>query len=145
MFLAQTSCETLMSKISKQCVGSAALGLAQYRLSLMGWNVIPTSRNAMGADLYIADPNGVAHPVQVKGIKNNKDWINAGAAGKGVCKWWIIVRGIGSDKEEVFVQTEEEVIARKNKYGWSEPLPEALNAWHRIGFAPPREPSGAET
>lgn len=133
-----------MAKISKHCIGAAALGLAQYKLSLLGWNVIPTSRNSAGADLYITDLNGVAHPIQVKGISNTKDWVNASSAGKGVCKWWIIVRGIGGPDEEIFIQTEEEVIARTNKHGWSEPLPEARDAWGRIGFAPSRDAPALE-
>lgn len=125
-----------MHKVSRHCIGAAAMGLVQYRLSLLGWNVIPTSRNSAGADLYIADVDGVAIPIQVKGIRNSTDWISARSAGNGRCEWWIIVRGIGESREEFFIQTEREVIDRTNPHGWSEPLPEARDAWHRIGIAP---------
>ena len=34
-----------------QYVGNIGMYFAAYRLSLMGWNVMPTSRNARGIDL----------------------------------------------------------------------------------------------
>jgi len=34
----------------QQVVGNAGMYFAAYRLSQMGWNVMPTSRNARGID-----------------------------------------------------------------------------------------------
>lgn len=38
-----------------QVVGNIGMYFAAYRLSLMGWNVMPTSRNARGVDLLAYD------------------------------------------------------------------------------------------
>lgn len=41
------------NKIPAQTVGNIGLFYVCYRLSRMGWNVLPTSRNAMGVDILI--------------------------------------------------------------------------------------------
>ena len=127
------------TKLAKHVVGNTALFAAAYQLSLKGWNVTLTTRSATGPDLYIHDVNGGSQSVQVKGISNLKDWPSAKNAGKSRCTWWIIIRGLGTTAEEAFIMTEEEVVARRNQWGWSEPLPSGKNAWDRIGFAPTRE------
>ncbi len=38
-----------------QVVGNVGMYFAAYRLSQMGWNVMPTSRNARGIDLLAYD------------------------------------------------------------------------------------------
>ena len=38
-------------KLDAQIVGNAGLYYASYRLSLLGWNAMPTSRNARGIDV----------------------------------------------------------------------------------------------
>jgi hypothetical protein len=37
--------------VNAQIVGNAGLYYACYRLSLFGWNAMPTSRNARGVDV----------------------------------------------------------------------------------------------
>lgn len=53
-------------RISPQIVGNAGLYYVCHRLSLLGWNCMPTSRNARGVDLicYNADCSrmGCRHP-----------------------------------------------------------------------------------
>ena len=44
-----------MARHSGQVVGNIGMYYAAYRLSLMGWNVMPTSRNAKGIDLLAYD------------------------------------------------------------------------------------------
>lgn len=39
------------SRLDPQITGNVGLYYCCYRLSLMGWNVMPTARNARGVDL----------------------------------------------------------------------------------------------
>lgn len=38
-------------KINQQIVGNKGLYYCYYQLSLLGWNVMPTARNARGIDI----------------------------------------------------------------------------------------------
>jgi hypothetical protein len=50
-----------------QVVGNIGMYFAAYRLSQMGWNVMPTSRNARGVDLLAYDMSASRfHGIQVK-------------------------------------------------------------------------------
>lgn len=127
-------------QLTKQCVGNAALFAVACRLSLMGWNVLITSRNARGPDLYFMDRQGKAQAVQVKGIQNgrksNVNGFRTDGAEESGCKWWIIVRNVGREDEEFFILDKREVIAARNRWGWSKPLAKRKNAWKRIGLCP---------
>src|SRR5688500_15621059 len=48
---------TATKRLQNQVTGNAGLYYCSYRLSLLGWNVMPTSRNARGVDIiaYNAD------------------------------------------------------------------------------------------
>jgi hypothetical protein len=39
--------------VPRQTIGNIGLYYACYRLSLFGWNVLPTSRNTKGIDIFI--------------------------------------------------------------------------------------------
>lgn len=47
-----------ISPMVPQVVGNAGMYYAAYRLSLLGWNVMPTARNARGIDLLAYDATG---------------------------------------------------------------------------------------
>jgi len=55
-------------KQESQIVGNTGLFYACYRLSTMGWNVMPTARNARGIEIFANSPEvkplskGVAEP-----------------------------------------------------------------------------------
>ena len=56
-------------KLNNQTVGNIGLYYVCYRLSLMGWNVMPTARNARGIDLLIYSQDGSRKlSVQVKAL-----------------------------------------------------------------------------
>ena len=44
-------------KVSIQTIGNIGLYYVCYKLSLFGWNVMPTSRNAKGVDILIFSQN----------------------------------------------------------------------------------------
>jgi hypothetical protein len=47
-----------MPKLEQQIVGNIGLYYVSYRLSQLGWNVMPTARNAKGIDLVAYDLAG---------------------------------------------------------------------------------------
>jgi hypothetical protein len=74
--------------------GSAGMYFAAYRLSQMGWNVMPTARNARGIDLLAYDATAIHYlGIQVKALSKTR----------------IIVSKIATDAPECFIMTPEEV------------------------------------
>ena len=46
--------------------GNIGLHYACYRLAMMGWNVMPTARNARGVDILVSGSKGKSKSIQVK-------------------------------------------------------------------------------
>jgi hypothetical protein len=129
---------------TQQVVGNVGMYFAAYRLSQMGWNVMPTARNARGIDLLAYDATAARYRgIQIKtlskhgavplGIKGLDDLLG---------DWWIIINKVAT-KPECFVMTPDEVRERavRDEHGarayW---LPakqydanEFREAWDRIG------------
>jgi len=56
-------------KLDRQIVGNAGLYLTCYRLSLLGWNAMPTARNARGIDVVAYSRDGRGYlGIQVKSL-----------------------------------------------------------------------------
>jgi hypothetical protein len=53
-------------KVPTQTIGNIGLYYVCYRLSLYGWNVMPTSRNAKGVDILIFSQNASKISIQIK-------------------------------------------------------------------------------
>lgn len=52
---------------NQQTVGNIGLFYVCYRLSRLGWNVMPTSRNARGVDIVVCSEDASrTHTIQVK-------------------------------------------------------------------------------
>jgi hypothetical protein len=87
---------------SQQVTGNIGMYYAAYRLSRMGWNVMPTSRNARGIDLLIY--NAAAHDykgIQVKALSKHKPPVPLGKSIDILMgDWWIIVTKAGTDNPE---------------------------------------------
>ena len=49
--------ECTSSKIDARIVGNIGMFYACYRLSCLGWNVMPTARNARGVDIIAYSPD----------------------------------------------------------------------------------------
>jgi hypothetical protein len=97
---------------SQQVTGNVGMYYAAYRLSRMGWNVMPTSRNARGIDLLIYDSGGHYRGIQVKALSKH------GAVPLGIKgvdnllgNWWIIVNEVAnaSSDPKCFIMTPDEV------------------------------------
>jgi hypothetical protein len=131
-------------KLDSQVVGNAGLYFACFRLSLLGWNVMPTARNARGIDIVAYDRGG-SHflGVQVKALSKRAPVPLGTTLDKLMGDFWVIVNKIAA-KPEVFILSPDEVrrfAHRGEKDGrvsfWLQPgsydKDEFRDAWHRIG------------
>ena len=112
-------------------------------MSLRGWNVIPTARNARGVDIVAYDASASRYiGIQVKSL-SKRDAVPVGASlSKMMGDFWVIVNRIAT-KPQAFVLLSEEArrLSHCAKSGagsfWleakdydAEPF---RDAWHRIG------------
>lgn len=133
--------------LNNQTVSNVGLYYVCYRLSLLGWNVMPTSRNAKGVDIvaYSQDASRKL-TFQVKALSKR----NAVGLGKNpndmIADWLIVCRYVQREKPECFVLSQEEVKRLSHPSGkesevsyWLEPpvyeAAEFLEKWDRIGEA----------
>jgi len=127
-----------------QMVGNAGLYFTCFHMSLLGWNAMPTTRNARGIDIIAYSRDGSRFvTVQVKAL-SKRDPVPLGTSlDKLMGEFWVIVTNI-SKEPGVFVLLPEEVrklAHRAEKDGrvsyWLQPASydteEFRNAWHRIG------------
>ncbi len=127
-----------------QLTGNAALYHVARELSRKGWHVAITSRNARGADLYVASADEtIVHPVQSKGLAKRMPVPLGKSLETLRSDWWIITTSANDDSPICYVMTLEEVKASAfcNLSGaeayWLQPkaydLPQFREAWHRLG------------
>lgn len=134
-----------MVKIDKQVVGNAGLFYVCFRLSQMGWNVMPTSRNARGVDLLAYSQDAVIrYAIQVKAL-SGRYAVGLGKSVQSVhADFLVICRSVLSQKPTCYVLTWDEVAKEAhattkngNVQNWIEPSeyerPEYENALYRIG------------
>ncbi len=108
-------------KTDKHIVGNIGMFYACYQLSLLGWNVMPTSRNAKGIDIIAYSPDGKDYlGFQVKTLSNPAHVRLGEEKEKIMGDYWIIV--VLKDKRNpscnptMYILTKDEVIARGNNY-----------------------------
>jgi hypothetical protein len=132
-------------KLSPQIVGNSGLFYVCHKLSLLGWNAMPTSRNARGVDIVCFSMDGRRTLMfQVKTLSKR----NAVPLGKDKDKltgdFWIIVVNSAAEKPESFILSPDEVktIADRREKNdkvsyWLEPKKYFIEAfsekWDRIG------------
>jgi hypothetical protein len=134
------------SMTSQQVVGNVGLYFAAYRLSQMGWNVMPTARNARGIDLLAYDAAAGRYlGIQVKALSRPKPPVPLGTSiDNFMGDWWIIVTNAAASNPECFIMKPDEVrrfAHRGEKDGrisyWLQPskyhTDEFREAWDRIG------------
>jgi hypothetical protein len=100
-------------KLSTQLTGNVGLYYCCYRLSLLGWNVMPTARNARGVDIiaYNQDASRFVG-LQVKSLSKRY----AVPLGKTIDNlmgdFWCVVNTVGSLTPSVFILLPSEVRER---------------------------------
>lgn len=138
---------------SSQATGNAAMHYVAWQLSKKGWNVMPTTRNAKGSDLYCAnDAETIIFGVQSKGLSKRAP-VGLGSSLSNLrSDWWIITINAKSDNPACFIMTRQEVIElcfhsdpAKSRAGvqsyWLQPKaydqPQFRDAWDRLASHPP--------
>lgn len=106
---------SLPTKLPRQIIGNAGLYYVSYRLSLLGWNVVPTARNAAGVDLllYSADAR-IQKSLQIKTLSKRDPVPLGGHLDHLFADFVIVVRHIQASPE-CFVLTPDEVTARVHR------------------------------
>lgn len=132
-------------KLDQQVTGNIGLYYACYHLSRLGWNVMPTARNARGIDILAYDKSGKTFlGIQVKALSKRNPVPLGTSLEKIMGDFWVIVNNV-SAKPNAFIMLPKEVkklAHRGEKNGrvsyWLQPkmydLEKYRNAWQRIGF-----------
>jgi hypothetical protein len=143
---------------NNQVVGNVGLYYVCYRFSRLGWNVMPTARNARGIDILIYSQDATrTHTIQVKALSQRSP-VPLGAKLEGLFgDFFVICRNLSLDAPECFVLTPAEVrsLAHRGEKDakvsyWLQPKhyesSEFREQWDRIGKGssttlPANEPS----
>ena len=96
-------------KKSSQVTGNAGLYLVCYHLSRLGWNAMPTSRNARGIDIIAYNGNcSRIISLQVKTLSKRNPVPLGTSTERLMGDYWIIVSDI-ENAPRIFVMKPEEV------------------------------------
>lgn len=128
--------------LRSQMTGNSGLYFAAWQLSRRGWHVMPTVRNARGADLIVTNAGEtVFFGVQSKALGKR----HAVPLGKNLrnlrSEWWIITIHANSENPTCFILRLDDVqrLASQDLNGgawWLEPRAydrdEFRSAWHRL-------------
>ena len=131
-------------KLDAQVVGNAGLYLTCYHLSLLGWNAMPTARNARGIDIVVYSSDSKRYlGIQVKSLSKRAPVPLGKSLDNIVGDFWVIINRVISEPT-FFILTPDEIKERAHcgeKDGrvsyWLQPkdyeLDEFQGAWQRIG------------
>jgi len=131
-------------KLDSQIVGNVGLYLACYHLSLLGWNAMPTSRNARGIDLVAYSRDGKRYlGIQVKSLSKRTPVPLGKSVENLMGDFWVIINKVASEPEAFILKPDEvKRLAHRGEKGgrvsfWLQPtaydVEEFRKAWHRIG------------
>lgn len=130
------------AKLTPHLVGNAGVFYVCHRLSQMGWNAMPTTRNAKGPDVVIASEDAKRMwTIQVKSLRKRIP-VALGKNPSIVADWVVACIGVHTDSPRCFVMSPEEVSERayRDKDGenhWLQPprydTEEFADRWDRIG------------
>src|SRR4051812_4269755 len=95
----------------QQVIGNVGMYFAAYRLPQIGWNVMPTPRNARGIDVLAYDVTAEHYlGIQVKALSKLKPPVPLGTSvDRFMGDWWIIVTKAATSIPECFIMKPEEV------------------------------------
>lgn len=103
-------------KLPPQIVGNAGLFYVCHKLSILGWNAMPTSRNAKGIDLMCFSLDGERKLLlQVKSLSKRHPVPLGTDQNKLMGDYWIIVTEATSKQPTCFLLTPEEVRQRAHR------------------------------
>jgi len=131
--------------MNPQLTGNAGLYYCCYHLTILGWNVMPTARNARGVDIIAYNHDASCFKgIQVKALSKRNPVPLGPSLDKIMGNFWIIVNKVASPTPSVFILKPGEVCERAHcgeKDGrisyWLQPASyeadEFREAWERIG------------
>src|SRR5205085_2932192 len=100
------------SQSSNQVVGNAGLFFVCYRLSRLGWNVMPTARNAKGIDVLIYSQDAERKPtVQVKALSKRNPVPLGTKLDNLFGDFFVVCNHLESDPPTCYVLTPAEVVS----------------------------------
>ena len=109
-----------------QLTGNIGLYYICYELSQLGWNALPTSRNAKGIDIVIYNRDATCkHTIQVKTLRKRNP-VPFGNKLSLIADYLIICRVVGEKLPEVFVTKIDDDI--KNRID-PRPKSEKISYW----------------
>jgi hypothetical protein len=104
---------SLITKYRPQIVGNIGLFHACYRVSLLGWIVMPTTRNARGIDIIAYSPDASRFlTMQVKSLSKDPGVPLGRTLDNIIAQYWIIINGAVSKEPVAFVMLADEVRER---------------------------------
>ena len=132
------------SALGAQTIGNVGLYYVCYRLSRLGWNVMPTARNAKGIDVvaYSQDAEQT-RTLQVKALSKRNPVPLGNSLRRLMGDFVIVCTNVLTQSPKSYIMTPDEVrtrVHRGEKDGrisfWLQPkdydLPEFEEAWTRI-------------
>ena len=135
-------------KLDAQITGNVGLYYCCYKLSLLGWNIVPTARNARGVDIIAYNRDATRFlGLQVKTLSKRNAVPLGVSLEKVMGDFWIIINRINRIKSatpSAFILLPSEVKEQAHRAGkegrvsfWIEPRDYELErfheAWDRIG------------
>jgi hypothetical protein len=130
---------------NNQIVGNVGLYYVCYKLSRLGWNVLPTSRNAKGIDIIAYNQEATEKiTIQVKALSKRSPVPLGNKLGHLIADFFVICRNVASGQPECFILHPTEVekyVHRGEKDGrvsyWLQPREyeqtQFRENWERIG------------
>ena len=131
-------------KLDSQIVGNVGLYFTCYRLSLLGWNAMPTARNARGIDVVAYSRDGKRYiGIQVKSLSKRVPVPLGTSLDNLMGDFWVIVNKVISEPTAFIMMPGEvkQLAHRGEKDGrisfWLQPkdydIDDFRGAWERIG------------
>ncbi len=132
-------------KRETQITGNIGLYYTCYKLSCLGWNVMPTARNARGIDIIAYNKEGTKYiGIQVKTLSKRNPVPLGNSLDKVMGDYWIIVNDVLKEPNAfILLPKEVKKLAHKGeKEGrvsyWLQPtaydIESFKEAWDRIGI-----------
>lgn len=129
--------------LNAQIVGNVGLYFACYHLSLLGWNVMPTARNARGVDVIAYNLRGTRFiGIQIKTLSKRNPVPLGNSLESFMGDYWIIINRVVSEPTAFILLPNEikSLAHRGEKDGkvsyWLQPksydCDAFRNAWHRL-------------
>mgnify|MGYP004705623301 CR=1 FL=1 len=143
--------EITSRKNRNQLTGNAGVNYISWKLSTMGWHVMPTVRNARGSDMFVVSPDeSKTYGNQSNALSKRGDIPLGKDLEKLQSDWWIFTVNANSPEPICYVLTLPEVraLARQDKNGGAWWLPAKAydsekfkEAWNRLATTHPNAPA----